>query len=176
MRKLIALTIAAALSLLIAPAAFAKTTTVGNSTGNPTMNICVLSINCTYVNYHHGQPTDVVKRNGTLLDWSLNAGSIGGQVQLRVLRPAGNGKFKAVATSATQTVNNIGPNTFSAHIKVKRGDVLALSNESSGIYMATAPAGTCIRFFQGPFADGAKGKPTHIAPQLRLLLSAHVKS
>jgi hypothetical protein len=176
MRKLIALTITVAMAAATAPAALAKTTPVGNSTGNPTMNICPLSQACTYVNFHHGKPTDVVKHTGTLLDWTVNAGSIGGKVQLRILRPTNHGRFKVVHSSGLQTVSLTGPNVFSAHIKVKRGDVLALTNDSSGIYMAAAPAGTCVRYFDAAIADGASGKPNKIAPQLHLLLSADVKS
>lgn len=75
-----------------------------------------------------------------------------------------------------ETVTTTGINTFSAHIKVKRGDVLALSNDSSGLSMATAPAGTCVRYFGNPPSDSSTGKPNQIAPQLHLLLSADVRS
>ena len=165
---------ATALSLAAAPAALAHTTPVGNSGGTPTMNVCPLSQDCTYINFKHGKPTDIVKRNGTLVDWSVNAGSTGGQAELRILRPAGHGTFKAVHSSALETVSAIGLNTFSAHIKVKRGDVLALSNDSSGIYMATAPAGQCVRNFSSTLSDGTTGKPDQVNPQLHLLLSADV--
>ena len=172
-RTLISLAIAS-LTLAAAPAAIAKTSNVGNSNGSPTMNLCALSIDCTYVNYKHGKPSDVVRHKGTVDSFSLNAGSVGGQVQLRVLRPRPHGKFKVVHSSATETVTMTGLNTFTTHLKVKRGDVLALSNDSSGIYMGTAPTGRCVRYFQGPLPDGSIGKPTHIAPQLHLLLSATV--
>jgi len=165
---------ATALSLAGAPAALAHTTPVGNSGGTPTMNVCPLSQDCTYINFKHGKPTDVVKRNGTLVDWSINAGSTGGQVELRILRPVGHGKFTAVHSSALETVSAIGLSTFSAHIKVKRGDVLAMSNDSSGIYMATAPAGQCVRDFSSTLSNGTTGKPDLLTPQLHLLLSADV--
>ncbi|HUO69586.1 MAG TPA: hypothetical protein VMU39_02330 [Solirubrobacteraceae bacterium] len=164
-----------ALSLAAAPAALAQTTSVGNANGSASMNICLAQINCTYVNYQHGKPTDVVKRTGTLVDWSLNAGSVGGQVQLRILRPTTHGAFKVIRSSAVQTVSSTGINVFSANLKVRRGDVLALSNATSGIYMASAPAGTCVRYFMGPLNDGQSMKPSTIAPQLHLLISAHVK-
>jgi hypothetical protein len=175
-RTLTALAAAASLSLAAAPAAFARTSQVGNASGSPTMNICVASQDCTYLNYRNGKPTDVVKHSGTIVHWSLNAGSEGGQVQLRVLRPIGSGHFKAISSSAVKTVMTTGTNTFSAHIKVKQGDVLALSNDTSGIYMATAPAGTCVRYFGSPLSNGSSGKPTQVSPQLRLLLSGAVKS
>ncbi len=166
----------ASLSLAAAPAALAQTSAVGSAAGSPTMNICLAQINCTYVNYQHGRPTDVVRRNGTLTDWSLNAGSQGGQVQLRILRATSHGNFKVIRSTAIETVSTTGINTFSANLKVKRGDVLALSNDTSGIYMASAPAGTCVRYFMGPLSDGQWMKPSHISQQLRLLMSAHVKS
>ena len=174
-RILTALT-TASLALAAAPAAFAQTSSVGNSGGSATMNVCVASIECTYVNYHNGKPTDVVKHAGWVTNWSVNAGSIGGQVQLRILRPASGGKLKVVQTSSTHTVNDIGLNTFSAHIKVKAGDVLALRNATSGIYMAQASPGTCVRYFSPDPSDGQSAKPNTIVQQLHLLLSAHVKS
>jgi hypothetical protein len=134
LRSLTALA-AASLTLVAAPAAFAKTTAVGNSSGTPTMNICVLQIDCTYLNYTHGKPTDVVKHSGTIVDWSLNAGSTGGQVQLRVLRPIGHGRYKAIRSGTLETVSAIGINTFSANLAVRRGDVLALRNDSSVIWL-----------------------------------------
>ena len=166
----------ASLSLAAAPAALAQTSAVGSATGSPTMNICFAQINCTYVNYRHGKPTDVVRRNGTLTDWSLNAGSQGGQVQLRILRATSHGNFKVIRSSAIETVSTTGINTFSANLKVKRGDVLALSNDTSGIYMATAPAGTMRALLHGPAERRPIDEAGHISQQLHLLMSAHVKS
>lgn len=166
--------IAGALSLWAVPAALAGTSSVGSSAGSPTANVCPLSFECTYINYHRGKPTDVVRRSGSLVDWSVNAGSVGGQVELRVLRPVGGGRFKLRATSSSETISSPGVNTFSAHIGVKRGDVLALTNATSGIYMTAAPAGTCVRYYDGAISSSSASKPDRVAPQLRLLLSADV--
>jgi hypothetical protein len=166
----------ASLALAGAPAAFAHTSNVGNSGGSATMNVCLASIECTYVNFHNGKPTDVVKHAGWVTNWSVNAGSTGGQVELRILRPIGGGNFKIVQTSATHTVNDIGLNTFSAHIKVRARDVLALRNATSGIYMAQANSGTCVRYFSPDPSTGQSAKPNQIVQQLHLLLSAHVQS
>jgi hypothetical protein len=165
----------ATLCLAAAPAALASTSSVGSSSGTPTANICPLSISCTYVNYKRGKPTDTIKYTGTLSSWSLNAGSVGGQVQLRILQPAGHGKLEFVQSSSWQTVTSTGKNTFAANIKVKAGDVLALTNSASGIYMATAPSGTCVQYFMGSVSNGSTGKPSHASPELELLLSANVK-
>jgi hypothetical protein len=88
-RQIAAMLAAAGLSLSAAPAALAGPSSVGSSAGTPTANICVSSFECTYVNYRHGKPTDVVNRAGTLVDWSVNAGSTGGQV-LHGRRPSGH--------------------------------------------------------------------------------------
>ena len=82
---------AGALAMATAPAALAHPSALGSSTGSPTANVCAGSISCTYVNYKQGKPSDVVKRSGRVTDFWVNAGSINGQVQLRVLRPVGHG-------------------------------------------------------------------------------------
>jgi hypothetical protein len=99
---------------------------------------------------------------------------VGGLVRLRVLRPVANGNFKVRATSLVRTIANTGVNTFPAHLTVKPGDVLALTNSTSGIYMAAAPTANSVRYFDAPLT-GAAAKPNRTAPQLHLLLSAHVK-
>ncbi len=173
--NVVAVLAAGAVSLCTAPPALAGTGSVGRSAGTPSANICALSFECTYVNYRHGKPTDVVKRAGTIVDWSVNAGSVGGQVQLRVLRPAGNGRLMLRGSSSLETIASSGENTFPAHLRVRRGDVLALTNSTSGIYMAAAPTGTCVRYFDAPVSSGAADRPDQIAPRLHLLLSADVK-
>ncbi len=160
------------LALAAAPAALAATHTVGNSSGNPTSNMCVAQIDCTYVNYHNGKPSDVIKQTGKLKSWTLNAGSIGGTVRLRILQPTSGGGFKIVQSSSTKVVNNAGNNTYSANIPVKSGDVLALTNDTSGLYMSTASSSHCLRFWMGTVS----GKPTDNVSMLHLLLSAKVNS
>jgi hypothetical protein len=167
---------AAGLSLAAAPAAFAKSDSVGNSHGTATDNVCVAQIACTYVNYKDGKPTDVVRHAGALKSWTVTAASTGGTVRLRVLRPAGHGKLKFVRSSGLRTIATDGANTFHTYLRVKKGDVLALSNDTSGLYMSHAPAGREIRYFNydQPQADGQRGKPSRVVPQLHLLLSAKV--
>ncbi len=179
MRLLRTLTAAsAAFALLAAPAAMAKTRTVGSTGSDPNMNICFSMQSCTYVNYSGNKPVDVVRHAGAIVDWSVGADSIGGQVQLRILRPVGHGNFKAVASSPLETVNMSGVNKFRVHINVKRGDVLALTNDSSGLYMSTAAAGQSVHYFDAdaPLADGATGQPNRVASGLQVQLSADVRS
>jgi hypothetical protein len=176
LRTLTALAATASLALAAAPGAFAKTAGVGNSNGTPNLNICLSQIKCTYFNTKNGKPTDVIKRTGTVTDWSVNAGSVSGFVRLRILRPIGGGSYRVARSSAVHTVTLIGRNTFSARIPVRAGDVLALGNDTSGIYMTQANSGTNIRYFEPSLKDGASGMPNQVAPGARLLISAHVST
>ena len=188
MRHLRTITIIAALFLAAPAASLAKSKTIGSATaGTPTMNICLFNVDCTYIDIEHG-PRDVVARKGTIVSWSVNSGSAGGDVQLRILRPKGQGKLKFVASSPVETVTAPGINTFPVSIKVKKGDVLALRNTSSGLYMAVGDADDSVSYFNPSLAAGSTGKPTHSTltdsgsgqgdagtPHLRLLLSAKEK-
>ncbi len=155
---------AAALSLAAAPGALARTSQAGNAAGNPNANICVASIDCPCINFKHGKPTDVVRHTSTLTSWTLHAASAAGQVELRVLRPVGGGAFKAIHSSALRTVSALGRNTFPAHIEVKKGDVLALSNATSGLYMQTVQAGTCVRYFDARWPTAQRVRRTGSRP------------
>jgi hypothetical protein len=168
--------VATAVSLGVVPAALAHTDTVGNASGDPMANECVAMIDCTYINYHKGKPSDVITRSGTLTSWTLNAGSSPGTVQLRILKPTGAHHFKVVFTSKTKTVGHSGKNTFSAHVKVKSGEVLALSNDTSGLYMASASSQDCVRFYMGSLDTGSSFDANMNVSQLHLLLSAKVAS
>src|SRR5437764_3327363 len=71
------------------------TTTLGSTTGTPNENICVAGINCTYVPFASAaDPGLQVPVNGNVTKFSVNSGSATGTVELRVLRPAGNGEYK----------------------------------------------------------------------------------
>ncbi|MGL1715212.1 hypothetical protein ACSTH8_00390, partial [Vibrio parahaemolyticus] len=86
--------------------------------------------------------------------------------RLRILRPIGGGNYTVVRSSAVQTVTSIGINTFSAHLRVRAGDVLALGNATSGIYMEHADPGNSVRYFMPSPGDGQSGKPNQVTPEL----------
>jgi hypothetical protein len=167
---------ATAASLGVVPSALAHTDSIGNANGDPMINECVAMIDCTYIDYHNGRPSDVIKHSGTLTSWTVNAGSSPGTVQLRVLEPTGHHHFKVVFTSKVKTANNDGKNTFSAHVKVKSGEVLALSNDTSELLMVPASSSNSLRFYMGSLDTGWSFDANMNVSQLRLLLSAKVKS
>ena len=188
-RRITAGAVVVAASLAAAPAAFAHAATVGSIDGNPDNNVCLFEVDCTYVNFAHGRPVDVVQHSGTIVSWSsLKCGAL----QLRVLRPAANGKFKFVRSSAVRAAQNAGINTFPAHISVKGGDVLALrdtgsatqssclmftnASSSRGVhYYKPSPAdGTAHRPNASTITDGMSGQGDAATPHLRVLFSATV--
>src|SRR5436190_16109920 len=114
-----------------------QTTTLGSTTGTPSANLCVASINCTYVPFTNvSVPELQVPFDGTVTSFSVTAGSSGGAVQLRVLRPAGGGQFTGAGTSPSQTLAT-GTNTFAVSLPVRAGDVLGLDNASSALMFDT---------------------------------------
>jgi hypothetical protein len=152
------------------------TTTLGSTTGTPTTNVCPASINCTYVPFSSAaNPTLQVPLNGNVTSFSVNSGSATGSVELRVLRPAGNGQFTGAGTSPAEPLAG-GPQTFTVSLPVQAGDVLALDNSSSALLFENASATSAFTaYYQPPpgLPDGTTGAPDHTA-LLHLLLSATV--
>src|SRR5947209_2355875 len=109
-----------------ADSAAPTTTTLGSTTGTPNQNICVASINCTYVPFGSAaQPGLQVPLDGMVTSFSVNSGSGTGSVELRVLRPSGKGKFTGAGSSPPETLAG-GPQTFTGSLPVQACEVPAL--------------------------------------------------
>lgn len=160
------------------PAA-AATTTLGSTTGTPSQNInaCNSPITCTFVPFSSAaNPSLRVPFDGTVTSFSVNAGSAGGTVELRVLRPAANGQFTGAGTSPTETLA-AGPNTFTISLPVKAGDVLGLDNATAALMFDTSTANPVFTaYYQPALANGSTGTPGNNQTGYRLLLSATVTS
>jgi hypothetical protein len=160
---------------IASPGAAGQTVTLGSVTGSPTMNLCVGS--CTYLPFAGvASPSLQVPFDGTVTSFSLNAGSSGGSVRLRVLRPAGGGQFTAVANGPAATIPDLGVSTFAVSVPVKAGDLLALDNDSSAILFDTSDGAAVTAYYQPALADGATAAPNRTQGGLRLLFSATVQS
>jgi hypothetical protein len=177
---LIATAVAAA-SLAAAPAAMAHphTSNVGEAHGEAHQNVCLVDYACTYVNYKHGKASDIVKHTGAIKQFTLKAPEGGGTIRLRILRPAGHGKFRFIRSSGLKTVSE-NHTTFKTYLKVRKGDVLGLTNSTSGLYMRedSNPASTDeVRTFSYT-TEGAQDGHTYAAdrssPGLHTLLTAKV--
>jgi hypothetical protein len=164
---------AVAAALLVASAAGAADVTIGsNLAGDATSNICVAS--CTFIQTSGGTPVAVSPVDGIVVRWRLKAGSFGGTVTLRVLRPSGT-NFTAVASSVEQTVT-ADLNTFVTNLPIKAGDVVALDNASSGVYFTNAPSVSLplVKYFQPALGVSATGAPNGQMTDRELLMNADV--
>jgi hypothetical protein len=150
--------------------------TIGSTTGTPSVNVPACSA-CTYVPHNSvDDPALKVPANGAVTSFSVNSGSAGGTVELRVLRPdpAHPGQFTGAGTSPAETLVT-GPQTFAVSMPVKSGDVLGLDNDSQAILFDTSSGSPITAFYQPHLADGATAAPNNTMSGLRLLLSAVVQ-
>jgi hypothetical protein len=168
--------VAVAASLALAPAANADMVTLGSTAGTPTMNICVASVECTYVPFNNVSiPALVAPFDGTVTSFSVNTASTTATVTLRVLRPGLGGRFTGVGTSAPAALTTSGVLTFPTNLRVRQGDVLGLDNNSSALLFDAGGATTLTAYYQLPsLGDGATGTPSNMRSPSRLLLSATV--
>jgi hypothetical protein len=80
-----------------------------------------------------------VPKAGVITSWSFHDGSTPvTDLKLKVGRRAGGGMYKIVAeaTAGTQTASMV--NTYSAHIPVKRGDLIGIFDGGGSCYRLTA--------------------------------------
>jgi hypothetical protein len=148
--------------------AAAAPVTIGSTSGTPSGNICPAMTKCTYV----PTPPLLVPSYGTITSFSVNAGSAGGTVWLRVVHFY-HGGIQYVSTSPPQTLA-AGVNTFNISMGVQAGDQLALDNDSSALMFDTSSPGAGTVYYNPPLPTS--GPPPSNAGQgksgYRLLLSA----
>lgn len=152
-----------------------QTVTLGSVTGDPTGNI-TLGGNVTFLPFSSAaSPGLQVPFDGTVTSFSVNAGSAGGMVSLRVLRPAANGQFTGAGTGPAETLAT-GVNTFTVSIPVKAGDLLGLDNASQALLFDTSQTAPSAAYYSPSLADGQAAIPTSQQTGYRLLLSAVVQA
>ncbi len=174
----------------LAPAAHAATTaTIGpptlvtSSTATLT-NLCVGGEECTYLQFAGSGPASeyVVPFDGTIVRWRVASGSAGGAVRLRILRPAGAGRYVAVGTSATQTLSGsaTAADTFTTSLPVRAGDLIGLDNASSALLFRTGVLGEFPEYWTPFIVDGAAASaptaPGAFANGYQLQLNADVQA
>ncbi len=175
----VAAVLAAVAAASQAAAAGPQTVTLGSTVGTPTQNICLAQTSCTYVPFYvsNSNPELLIPFDGTVTSFALNAGSAGGTVELRVLRPSGAGWYTGVGTSPAETLTLPGPNTFTVSLPVKAGDVLGLDDDSSAIIFDSTSTSTSYltNVYNPALGDGATGKASSSQSGYRLLMSAVVQ-
>ena len=103
--------------------------------------------------------------SGTIVQWRvITLGT--GRYAIRVLRPASEGQYTAVGTSA-QTVTVSGLNTFTANLPIQAGDLIGLDLPNlNGVEGQTPLTGaTWVNFFDSLLADGATAAPNPIGTE-----------
>jgi hypothetical protein len=170
----VAIVYAAGPAVTAGAATTAQTVTLGSTIGSPTENICVASVDCTYAPFTGVEaPALQVPFDGTVTSFSVNSGSTGNQVELRVLRPAGGGQFTGAGTSPAETLAG-GATTFTVSLPVKAGDILGLDNSDSALIFDATPSAITAYYELPSLADGVTAAPNHNQSGDRLLLSAVV--
>jgi hypothetical protein len=119
------------------------TTVLGSVTGHPTVTECPATVRCTYIPFN-GLQYLIAPFDGTITSFSVNSGTAGGQVELRVLSSATppqslNAQWTGAGTGPAETLN-AGINTFAVSIPVKQGETIGLDNDSGApIFDGTSP-------------------------------------
>ena len=173
---IVAATTGLVVALAISASGTANQVTLGSTSGTPSGSLCVAGINCTFLPFTtSSNPGLRVPFDGTVTSFSVNAGSAGGAVELRVLRPAPAGQYTGAGTSPPKTLG-VGVSTFAISLTVKAGDLLGLDNESSAHIFDTSSRTPITSYYKLPsLADGETTAPDETVNRYRLLLSATVQ-
>jgi hypothetical protein len=173
MRRWLAL--AAVLTVLGPAAAADAATTIGSDlTKSPSDSICPFNSSCTYFTSDpaSGAPVAVVPFDGVVVRWRVKAGSPSTAVKLRIVRPAGAGKYLSAGTSDPQSIT-AGTATVPARVPVKTGDAVGLDDES-GARLFASSASTAVSHFQ-PFLPNTATSPSRPDANLELLVNADIE-
>ncbi len=160
----------------------AQTVVLGSVTGNPTASECQATVRCTYIGYN-GIQFMVVPFDGTITSFSVNSGTMGGQVELRVLSSGTppkdlNSQWTGAGTGPAETLK-AGINTFAVDMPVQQGETIALDNDSGApIFDNTSPAAqyASVAMYAPALPDGVTAYANRAQNGYSLLMSATVVS
>ncbi len=135
-----------------------STLVTGSLQNHPTCG----SQGCTFIQFSGtaADPVYAAPVDGTIVAWRIASDSANNKVTLRILRPAGGGKYSAVASSATVSTSGsqFGPDQFSTSIAVKAGDIIGLDNANSALIFKTGVLGAFPELWTPPLTNG--GSPS----------------
>lgn len=158
-------------------AANAEEATLGSTSGVPTGSICAATVRCTYIPFN-GIQFLVAPSDGTITSFSLNAAAASGPVELRVLSsptpPAFlNDQWTGAGTSPPETLKE-GLNTFAVDLPVKKGDTIALDDESGApVFDTTSPFAkyAAVSEYAPAIPDGLTAWANRVQYEYGLLMS-----
>jgi Domain of unknown function DUF11 len=173
MRRRLAL--ASVLAALGPAAAAQAATTVGSDlTKAADATVCPPASNCTYFtgDATTGAPTATAPFSGIVVRWRVKSGSSSGAVKLRILHPAGGGKYGSAGIADTQSIV-AGTSTFATRLPVTAGDVIAL-DDSAGAKLFASGVPTAAYFFQ-PFLTTTTPQTPSKQANRELLVNADIE-
>ncbi len=129
---------------------------------------------CTFVPFSNLVPELQVPATGTVTSFSVNTGSTGGIVELRVLTPGSGGAFTGAGTGPSEKLATGGVNTFPVSMPVQAGDVLGLDNATSALIFDDVGSTVSAAYYSPSLNDGATAAPIADLSGKKLLLSATV--
>jgi hypothetical protein len=155
---------------------------LGSVTGKPSASLCPASVRCTYIP-SYGLGFLIVPFDGTITSFSVNSGSAGGQVELRVLSSTTpprflNGEWTGAGTGPVETLR-AGINTFPVNIPVRQGETIALDNDSGApIFDNNSPSAqyAAVAYYAPALPDGTTAFVNRAQYRYSLLMSATVVS
>jgi hypothetical protein len=159
-----------------------QTVVLGSVTGNPTATRCAATVRCTYIAFN-GIQFMIAPFSGTITSFSVNSGTAGGKVELRVLSSTSppeflNDEWTGAGTGPAETLK-AGINTFPVNISVTQGDTIALDDDSgSAIFDNSSPAAqyASVAEYAPALPDGVTAYANRAQNALSLLMSATVVS
>ena len=170
--------LAVALALLLLPAASPAATTIGSGLGgDANANIPACAGLCTFSQISLAAPNQAAAGlaspiDGVVVRWRLKAGSAGGAVNLRVLRPTGPASYQGAGRGETQ-VAQIGTNTWATRLPLRAGDRLGLDNASEGLFFANPGAG--LVFYWSPGLAEGESRVRTATANYELMLNGDVE-
>lgn len=137
---------------------------------------------CTYIPFD-GIQFMIVPFSGTITSFSVNSGTAGGQVELRVLSSSTppeflNDEWTGAGTGPAEALK-VGINTFPVNISVTQGETIALDDQSgSAIFDTTSPSAqyASVAEYAPALPDGVTTYANRAQNGVSLLMSATVVS
>lgn len=170
------LALAAVLAALGPAAAAHAATTVGSDLSRAaTATVCAPASNCTYFtgDATTGAPTATAPSGGVVVRWRVKSGSSSSAVKLRILRPAGGGRYGSVAAADPQPIV-AGTSTFATRLPISAGDVVAL-DDSGGAKLFASGVPTAAYYFQPFLTTTTPQPPLNKQPNRELLVNADIE-
>ncbi|MGE5281736.1 MAG: IPT/TIG domain-containing protein [Chloroflexota bacterium] len=98
--------------------------------------------------------------DGMVVRWRMTGFSTAGPYKLRILRPAGEGRYTGAGTSSPETRLGTGTETFTTRLPIQAGDLIGLDGAgASSSFPVASNAGSSFSIWRPPLQDGWTAAP-----------------